>query len=103
MVGIYNKNKSILLDNLNQLKSNYKNYHAQYDKLRNEVNLLEENLELVSYGLYKPHYDFETSEDYKRKMNENYEEQKQMIKSDEAAICHTEWHVGNSRVEGRRR
>ena len=36
-----------------------------YNDLTKQVSLLEENLEDMSFGLYKPHFSFETSEEYK--------------------------------------
>ena len=73
-----------------------------YERLRNEIASLEESIELESYGLYKPHYNFDTSEQYKEKLNETYERQKDLIKSKQAAVCDTEWSVSGSKAEGRR-
>jgi len=37
--------------------------------LQHQVSLLEENLDDISVGLYKPHFTFETSEAYKNALN----------------------------------
>ena len=39
---------------------------------------------------------------FKTKLDEIRAQQKTMIRDKTAAVCGTEWHVGNSRVEGRR-
>src|SRR5437762_5781044 len=37
------------------LETQYKQAVARYEQLQHEVSLLEENLEDISFGLYKPH------------------------------------------------
>jgi hypothetical protein len=63
---------------------------------------LEENLEDISFGLYKPHYDFETSGAYKAKLDEIYERQKQLVRAEKAIRAGAAWSVGGSRKEGMR-
>lgn len=87
---------------LQELNDEYTKYKAMYDALRKELALVEENLEIQSFGVYKPHLDFKTSEEYKAKLERNYEKQKALIKDDKAARCTTEWSVGGSRREGER-
>ena len=59
-------------------------------------------MEFTSYGLYRPHYDFGTSERYKTELEGVRKQQKELIKSKQAAVCHTEWSVSSSRTEGRK-
>jgi len=87
---------------LQELNDEFTKYKAMYDALRHELALVEENIEVQSYGVYKPHFDFKTSEEYKNKLQENYEKQKRLIKEDKAARCTTEWSVGGSRQAGER-
>ena len=87
---------------LQELNDEYGTYKVIYDNLRRELSLVEENLEIQSFGVYKPHFDFKTSEEYKAKLEQNYEKQKALIKDDNAARCTTEWSVGGSRREGER-
>lgn len=70
--------------------------------LQAEVGSLEETLELQSFGLYKPHYDFDTSERYKAQLDALREKQKKMVKAGEAAICTTKWHVDGDYRKGER-
>lgn len=83
-----------------QLSEEYAKKKGIYDKLSQEVNSLEENLEIMSYGLYKPHFDFNTSEEYKEKITANRNLQKQMIKDKKAAVCKTTWKVEGSEKKG---
>lgn len=71
-------------------------------QVRAEVQLLDEQAHLYSFGLYQPHYDFASSADYARQLDRIREEQKEMIKRGRAAICHTEWQVGGSKREGKK-
>jgi len=87
---------------LHELDDEYIKYKATYEALRKELALVEENLEIQSFGVYKPHFDFKTSEEYKAKLEKNYEKQKALIKDDKAARCTTEWSVSGSRREGER-
>jgi hypothetical protein len=54
-----------------------------------------------SFGLYEPHFDFDTPDQYKEALLDNRAEQKHMIKFGEAAECNTDWHVEGSVAKGR--
>jgi len=73
-----------------------------HSNLEEQINLYQDTLEIGSFGLYKPQFDYQTSENYKNAIDYNYEKQKQLIKNDLAAVCNTEWAVGGSKVEGKR-
>src|SRR6266536_2924279 len=75
---------------------------AKQDELKTEVSLLEENLEDISFGFYKPHFSFQTSEEYKAALENLRDQERQFIRDGKAAICHTQWTVGNSAKEGQR-
>jgi DNA repair exonuclease SbcCD ATPase subunit len=85
-----------------ELKDEFASKRQLYELLVKEVNSLEENLENISYGFYKPHYDYTTSEEFKKKLEQIREEQKDLIKMDQATHCPVEWQVGGSRREGER-
>jgi uncharacterized protein involved in exopolysaccharide biosynthesis len=48
------------------LTNEYQEGRALYDRLKLEVAVLEENLEDMSFGVYKPHFTFQTSDEYKK-------------------------------------
>jgi chromosome segregation ATPase len=48
-----------------QLQAEYSQALTKYTELKREVSLVEENLEDISFGVYKPHFTFETSDEYR--------------------------------------
>ena len=91
-----------LIQQVKKLKDEYKIKRDIYENLIKEINILEEDLNFISFGVYKPHFDFDTSEKYKQKIIDIKEKQKNLIRQNTAAICHTEWSVSGSKAEGRK-
>lgn len=85
-----------------KLTSEYSNAHMLYENLKKEVSLLEESLEMTEFGVYKPHFNFDTSEKYKQAVEAIYEREKVIIKANEAIKCDIEWTVSGSKTEGSR-
>jgi hypothetical protein len=85
-----------------RLAQELKESESKRDGLQKEISLLEDNLEDISFGLYKPHFSFKTSEEYKIALEKMREDERQLIHNGHAAICHTQWTVGNSRKDGER-
>ncbi len=96
------KNKELNLLKLEEknLTSSQANKQAQLEVLKKEISILEENLENISYGLYKPHFDYTNSEEFKEKLEEIRKKQAALIKQNTATYCLTKWTVGNSTKEG---
>jgi DNA repair exonuclease SbcCD ATPase subunit len=84
------------------LLTEYKKLAAQRDELKKEVSLLEENLEDISFGLYKPHFSFQSSEEYKAALEDVREQERRLIRDGKASFCPLQWTVGNSEKEGTR-
>ena len=84
-----------------ELSASYSKKHATYERLLAEVAVMEEGEEMRSFGLYEPHFDFETAESYKEAVKANRAKQKQMVKDKVAAVCDTEWTVSGSKAKGR--
>jgi len=91
---------NILVSKYSDINQDYLKHKAIYENLRKEVSLLEENLENISYGLYKPHYDYKTSTEFKQKLEEIIDRQKQAIRNETATYCHLKWKVIGSEAEG---
>ncbi len=83
-------------------KTAVEEHEAQVERLKSEIVELEEVVLLQDFGLYKPTYDFSTSEEYKSRLEEIRSEQKQMVKDKIAATCSTEWAVDNDKRKGRK-
>jgi hypothetical protein len=85
----------------NDLNGKYQRMKAVFDDLQSQLAILEEDLEFTTYGLYKPHYDFDTSEAYKEELDLIQQEQKTLIKGKSAAVCHGDWTVEGSKTKGK--
>ena len=85
-----------------QLDQEYKQAQSTYEGLKRQNSLLEENLEDISFGLYAPHYDFQTSDQYKARLDALRAQEKQLVHDGKAASCPTQWTVGGSTREGTR-
>lgn len=88
-------------ENLAKLNSDYKGALETYTRLRNEINLFENKLDLIEFGVYEPIYEFEKSDEYRQEQNRIIELQKELISSEKAAICKTKWTVDGSEAKGR--
>lgn len=86
----------------NLLESEYKGAIAKYQALQQEVSLLEENLDDISFGLYQPHFSFETSEQYKDALIGLRQKMKLAIKNGTAIASPSEYTVNGSRQQGAR-
>ena len=82
------------------LNQDYIGKRSIYENLLNEISIVEENLEDISYGLYKPHYDYTTSEQYKQKLEEIWNKEKELIKQERATSFSRDWTVNGSKAEG---
>lgn len=87
-------------DSLSKLKENYQKASEVYEDLNHQNNLLRDTLEIAEFGVYEPHFELDTSEEYKAKITENKENQKALITNETAVKCFTNWSVGNSQKQG---
>lgn len=83
-----------------ELRNQYSTAKETYSKLRKEINVYENRLDLMEFGVYEPIYDFEKSDDYREKQNKIREEQKQMITLGTAATCNVNWTIDGSVAKG---
>ncbi len=74
----------------------------QIDLRRKEIIVLDEEILLESFALYKPKFKFLTSEEYKVRLDACREKQKQLIKEGKAVNINENWTVNNSKSEGRK-
>ncbi|WP_330442225.1 DUF4041 domain-containing protein [Flavobacterium sp. C4GT6] len=83
------------------LKSNYQSSKEVYSRLRKDINLYENKMDFIEYGVYEPVYDFEKSDDYREELNNIKNKQKQMIQSETAATCSVNWTIDGSFSKGK--
>lgn len=62
----------------------------------------DDELLFQDFGLYKPRYDFQTVDEYKAKIKELRDIEKEWIKKANADAKKTSWTVNNSKAEGKR-
>lgn len=88
-------------EKLYKLNLDYLSALKTYTKLRKEVNIYESKLDLIEFGIYDPIYDFEKSDQYRTEQKKVIDLQKQLISSENAAICRTNWTIDGSEAKGR--
>ena len=82
---------------MEELSAKYDEAFQLYSKLKLSVDLYSEKSEFLDYGVYEPVYNFDTEEEFKKKIEENQEKQKLSIKEKTAVICDTQWRVQDDR------
>jgi hypothetical protein len=87
-------------DRRSKLKAEYDEALSTYKRLKQEVQLLEENLEDISFGLYKPHFAFGTPDEFKAALVAVRDKARAAIKEGQAAVCSRSWTVEGSATEG---
>jgi hypothetical protein len=68
-------------DNISDLTINYDVAKKVYDDLKHQTELYSESLDLADYGVYAPHFEFGTSEEYKAMISAEREFQKIKIQA----------------------
>lgn len=88
----------------NDLSSKIKQIQDEINEKSKELSLIKDELKsyesegaLLEVGLYKPMFDFNTSEEYKDKILKLREKQKTLFKAGKACICSTSWTIGNGK------
>ncbi|HAT4245887.1 DUF4041 domain-containing protein [Clostridium perfringens] len=69
---------------------------------KKDLILLDDEILMQEFGLYKPIYDFESSEKYKQAIDNLRIVQKEMIKNKSAVIYSNNWTVDGSKAKGRK-
>lgn len=77
----FSRKKEVLEKDYENLKQQYSQALSTYQNLRDKIRIYQDDLEMAEFGVYQPHFNFDTSEEYKEKINAVREKQKQMIKN----------------------
>ncbi|GLQ53117.1 chromosome segregation ATPase [Devosia nitrariae] len=86
---------------LGQVRLSYREKKAIFDRLAKEVAVFDERLAFAEMGVYEPHFDFDTSEDFKEAIVRVRDRQKAMVSNKAAVVCRTQWTVDGSAARGR--
>ena len=87
---------------MTELETEYATAHATFSRLKAELAAVVDEGDDISYGLYRPQFAYDTPERFKVELERVWQEQKTMIRMDDATVCPHEWSVGGSRAEGRK-
>ena len=87
---------------IDELRSSYRDKKGVYDKLAHEVAIFDEKLAMAELGVYSPHFEFEDSETFKSHIEQVRAEQKTKVSAKTALIAGTPWEVGGSKREGKK-
>jgi len=63
---------------------------------------VEDSIEMVSYGVYKPKFDYHDSTAYQEAILKNKERQKVLLRQNAACDSNTNWEVNGSKAEGKK-
>lgn len=91
---------TILKTDAQDLNNRYIDAKSVFDELEKDVELYKNDLKFINLGIYEPIFDFDTSEEYKEKITDVINEQKEMITYGNACVCNTNWTVDNSAKKG---
>ena len=96
------KNISEKTNFLNEVLTRINNLLSHERNLQSQLTVLESDIAMEEFGLYKPRYDFASSLEYKDKLNVIREMQKAMIKSKSAVNYFENWTVDGSKAKGKK-
>lgn len=89
-----------LQSNINSKKVEYNNIVRQIKEAKSKLIIMDENILVQEFGLYKPVYDFANSDGYKERLDYIRNRQKEMIKNGTAANGSTNWQINGSYTKG---
>ena len=92
--------KDKLVNQVEKLNEEISDLINQKNIKKKELITLDEEVLMQDFGLYQPKYDFATSEQYKAKLDDLRNKQKQMIKDKTAVHYSTNWTVDGSKAKG---
>ncbi|MEX5885681.1 DUF4041 domain-containing protein [Providencia hangzhouensis] len=96
----------IEIDNQKQeliiLKESYNEKRKQLIQLTEKLALVNDSAEMLDFGIYKPRFDYHDSIAYQEAILRNKEQQKGLIRSNDACYAPSGWTVNGSESEGKR-
>lgn len=75
---------------------------SRYAFLKQQLITFDDTLLVQEFGLYSPRYDFVNSDEYKAKLTQIRNQQKECIKNDTALSGNANWTVNNSASQGKK-
>ena len=75
-------------------------FDTQVAEKKKQLIILDDEILLQTFGLYKPKYGLESSDAYKKKLESVQSEQSAIVKANKAASAGTDWTINGSKTEG---
>ncbi len=94
--------QKIYNNNIDSLVMVEKEHNLTISRLKNQIAVFYNEIDMLEYGIYKPTFDFATSDLYKDKLKEIRDKQKEYIKEDKAATGVTGWTVNGNAAQGKK-
>lgn len=91
-----------LQDERESLVSTIASLKKEIESRKSQIIVLDDEILLESFALYKPKFSFQTSDEYKSRLDACRENQKQLIKNGHAVEANENWTVNNSKSEGKK-
>lgn len=82
------------------IQSEYSKTEALTNSLKASIPNLREEIDMSLYGVYRPTYEFATSDLYKDRLKQIRDYQKNLIKTNQACTGNMNWTVNNSKSQG---
>lgn len=87
---------------INNLNNKIIGLNNTINNKQSQIICMDEQIELQSFGLYTPKYDFASSELYKNRLSQIRNTQKVLIKNGQAVTGNTNWAVNGSKSQGKK-
>lgn len=87
---------------INNLNNKIIGLNNTINNKQSQIICMDEQIELQSFGLYTPKYDFASSELYKNRLSQIRDTQKALIKNGQAVTGNTNWAVNGSTSQGKK-
>ena len=87
---------------INNLNNKIIGLNNTINNKQSQIICMDEQIELQSFGLYTPKYDFASSELYKNRLSQIRDTQKALIKNGQAVTGNTNWTVNGSTSQGKK-
>jgi len=98
----YKQTENNLKNSCEEIRSIIAQLQKEITEKRKEIIVLDENIMLESFALYQPKFKFQTSEEYKSRLDMIRDKQKEAIKNDRATEGGKNWTVNGSQREGQK-
>lgn len=97
-----NKTFDEMVKTRNEVEQQIEERCKELKNLKNQIIEATEEVQMQEFGLYKPKYDFASSEIYKDKLNEIRQKQKDLVKKNRAVTGNMNWTVNDSVAQGKK-